>query len=74
MNKSEILIIQNIIKTVKSKATGWEKILALTEKGFVCGRYVCVCMSYLCYLTHHWEANNCENLHEIDKSLKNITY
>lgn len=58
---------------MKSKATGLEKILALTEKGFVCGRCVCVCMSYLCYLICHWEANNFENLHEIDKSLKNIT-
>ena len=46
MNKSEILIIQNI-KTVKSKATGLEKILALTEKGFVCGRCVCVCVCHI---------------------------
>ena len=52
MNKSEILIIQNIIKTVKSKATGWEKILALTEKGFVCGRYVCVCVCHIYVILH----------------------
>ena len=29
--------------------------------------------SYLCYLTGHWEANNFEVIHGIDKSLGNIT-
>lgn len=47
MNRGEILFIKDTIKIVKRKATGWEKIFAITEKGFLSRRYVCICINHI---------------------------